>query len=63
MVWAGLERLDIRSGGVAAIEHQRDIFAVLGQLLAAADQRLVRLANNAASFWFPGYGWESSGMW
>ena len=40
MVRARLQRLEIGSGGIATIEHQRDIFAVLGQLLAAAEQRL-----------------------
>ena len=40
MVRARLQRLEIGSGGIATIEHQGDIFALLGQLLAAAEQRL-----------------------
>ena len=63
MVRARLQRLEIGSGGIATIEHQRDIFALLGNCWQRLSSVSVRLANNAASFWFPGYGWESSGMW
>ena len=49
MVWAGLQRLQIRSRGVAAIEHQRDMSQSRANCAISVS---VRLANNAASFWF-----------